>query len=76
MSELSTTATPDQFDVVILRSLRDAPSCEEVLDACRDVGLACGVLDACCHLYSRGSGRWTGGRHCDVRLRREVTPAR
>src|SRR5216683_1001017 len=27
----------DQFDVVIFRSLRDAPSCEEVLDACLQV---------------------------------------
>src|SRR6266516_4348802 len=27
----------DQFDVVIFRSLRDAPSCEEVLEACLQV---------------------------------------
>src|SRR6202011_1050227 len=27
----------DQFDVVIFRALRDAPSCEEVLDACLQV---------------------------------------
>jgi hypothetical protein len=27
----------DQFDVVIFRSLRDAPACEEVLDTCLQV---------------------------------------
>jgi RNA polymerase sigma-70 factor (ECF subfamily) len=37
-----------------------------VLDTCRDVGLACRVLDACCHLSSR-CGSLDRGRHYDVR---------